>query len=185
MINNSDYCLINYANALIFKYYEINDIQKKCLIKCLKIIKIIYIIKQSKSIIKPKKTLIEFESVEEKGIYYFNYSNICKLKIEKIESNISYSDLIKHAFNYIINNKNRKDELFGEFFDLIIILISSEENYFSEIEKDNENFSNFSSMIKKELLSNSIFFIEKILLSLNYVSVEASKSKYISFLYDI
>ena len=185
LINNSDYCLINYANALIFKYYEINDIQKKCLIKCLKIIKIIYIIKQSKSIIMPKKTLIEFESVEEKGIYYFNYSNICKLKIEKIESNISYSDLIKHAFNYIINNKNRKDELFGEFFDLIIILISSEENYFSEIEKDNENFSNFSSMIKKELLSNSIFFIEKILLSLNYVSVEASKSKYISFLYDI
>jgi len=185
----------NYANLIEYstnlfdnKKYENDELYQKCLIKSLKIIKILYL-----SLIEIKEDLISSEASKEKNIYYFNYTKInaaFQYKIINKDSNLSYSKLLKNIFNYIISNlnneNNRIESLFEECLDLIIILISSNENYFNEIYNiDSKDFSNFYDYLKEKIISNSSFVLEKLLISLNYITNPPSESRYIQFLYDI
>ena len=175
--------LIEYATNLInCKKYEKDELSQKCLIKSLKIVKILYL-----SFIKTNTFKIKSEASKEKNIYFFNYLNIKEAFMDKIRnknSNLSYSNLFLNIFN-IFNEDNRNESLFEECLELIIILISSKENYFIEISNDNEKFKKFKNFIKEEIISSSSFIIEKILLSLNYISIKPSESLYIEFLYEI
>ena len=181
--------LIEYANNLMNnKKFESDELSQKCLIKSLKIIKILYL-----SLIEIKEEKIISEASKEKNIYYFHYTKINEVFQNKVinkNPNLSYSKLLQNIFNYIISNfnneNNRNESLFEECLDLFIIIVSSNENYFNEIcNKDNKNFSDFSDFIKGKIISNTTFILEKLLLSLNYVTKDASESQYIQFLYDI
>jgi hypothetical protein len=84
-------------------------------------------------------------------------------------------------------NNNEKTRfylsLYEECFELIILFISSKKNFFSLLDKENKK--KLINIIKKEILSNSIFAAEKLTTSLNYILDEPSKNEYIAFLYDI
>ena len=181
--------LIEYAiNLMNNKTYEKDKLHYKCLVKSLRIIKILYSAFISKNNVEIKK-----EKIKEKNIYYFDYRYInIKFRVEenlkKIISDLSFSNLVQVIFNYIISNYNndiaKNKLLFGECFELIILLISSNEKYFSEKEIEQKK-STFSNFIEEELISNSYFIIEKILFSLNNVLAKPSESIYIEFLYNI
>ena len=178
--------LIKYANNLMKnKSYENDELYKNCLIKSLKIIKILYI-----SSISIKNKEIESKESKKKSIYYFNYIDVNQKFKENFIVNIPnlfYSELFKNALIYIIsnyNNKNNKIEaLFKECFELFIIIISSKENRLKDLNKDEER--EISNFIRDELISNSSFVIEKLFFSLKFISGLPSENLYIKFLYDI
>ena len=187
MINRNSYeNLIKYViNIIEHKKYEKEKIYKECFIRSLKIIKILYT-----SLAKTKDFEIKNKiSKDEQNIYYFDYDHIKTIFDDdniKMNYNLSYPSLAINLFNYIISNFNNKDILedsfFKECFELIIILISSNENYFSDDIKNNFNFSDF---IKNNIILDSSFVIKIILSSLKYILVNPSESKYIEFLYNI
>ena len=177
--------LIKYTYDLIkIKKYEEEKIYEECLIKCINVIKVLYF-----PLIKKNEPEIKSHLPKNINIYYFDYSNIDKIFKNKnifIEINISFTNLVQSMINYItsnyINNRIHSKLLYEQCLDLIIILISSNEKYFSEL--NDRDKSTFSEIIKEKIISNSSFIIEKILASLNYIS-EPSTSRYIHFLYDI
>jgi len=193
-INGDSYNnLIEYAIKIMNnKLYENEEIYKKCLIKSLKIIKAIYLSLTQKNNLEIKSNI-----KKEINIYYIDYRNIHKIKEEnnlKPKLKLSYSDLVEKLFNCIssdnIKNKSQLNLLlFEECLELIILIISSQQKIFSDLEKTNKSneslISKISKLIEKEIKSNSIFVVEKLLNSLNYISVQSSESKYIEYLYSI
>ena len=186
--------LIEYAiNLIINGKYKNGEIYKECLIKSLKIIKAIYI-----SLIEKKNNFeIKSNTKKEKNVYYFDYRNIHKIKESlniKYNPGLKYSNLVKNLINCMTSiNNNEKTQfylsLYEECFELIILIISSKKENFSLLDKENkiekENEKKLIKIIKKEILSNSIFATEKLTMSLNYILEEPYESEYIIFLYEI
>ena len=187
-INEDNYGnLINYAITLLSNDRNKDEkIYKECLVKNLKIIKAIYL-----SLIKKNNLEIKSFFKKEKNIYYFDYRNIHQIKDRnniKVNPNLPYLDLVKNLINCItsnyINNKTNFDlSLFEDFFELIILIISSRKNIISNLEENNKSI--FSNIIKGEIISNSIFVVDTLLNSLNYISEKPSESQYAEYLYDI
>ena len=205
-INGDSYItLIEYAKKLMNnKLYKTEEIYKECLLKSLKIIKAIYL-----SLTKKNNLEIKSNIKKEKNIYYIDYRNIYRIQERynlQPKPGISYSDLVKNLINFItsdnIKNKSQMDLLlFEECLELIILIISTKQKIFSDLEKSNESnksiesngsketneslISKISKVIKEEIISKSIFVVEKLLDSLNYISVQPSESKYTEYLYNI
>ena len=160
--------LIKYTYDLIkIKKYEEEKIYEECLIKCINVIKVLYF-----PLIKKNEPEIKSHLPKNINIYYFDYSNIDKIFKNKnifIEINISFTNLVQSMINYITSNYNNNrihsKLLYEQCLDLIIILISSNEKYFSEL--NDRDKSTFSEIIKEKIISNSSFIIEKLVFSIS------------------
>ena len=137
---------------------------------------------------------MSYKKLEDNKSYILNIHKIKEENNLKPKLKLSYSDLVEKLFNCIssdnIKNKSQLNLLlFEECLELIILIISSQQKIFSDLEKTNKSneslISKISKLIEKEIKSNSIFVVEKLLNSLNYISVQSSESKYIEYLYSI
>ena len=182
-INGNNYeNLIKYViNIIKNEKYLKDEIYINCLLRSLKIIKILYLsLIQTNNIVK--ENIINLD----KNIYYFDYLNLNKIFKEKmnLKLNLSFSNLPFNLFNFIISNSNNNKAQFKlvleNCFDLLILIISSNDNYISELEE-----TKLSDFIREKILSNSTFVIKILLFSLKFILVNPSKSKYIDILYNI
>ena len=157
--------LIKYNINIMNKYIKSKtEVKRKCTIKCLKIIKIIY-----EACLDNKPNDID---LIDDNIYYLDYSHICneirdKDELKKIVLDLSYADLFKTLSNYLLNYDKKNDnkdeeELYNSVFDFIITLLTFNQKISSEFFADEKNNNTLMDLIKNSLLSNNSFIINSL-----------------------
>ena len=174
--------LINYIIDILKKYKNTkNEVMKKCCIKGLKIIKILF---EASFDFDLKQNLIE------ENIYYLDYSHIKnilkdKQEIKEIIRDYSYSIFFRKLNKYLSDDKNNTDDLFNECFDVLIKLFAFNEKTLNNIISNENSKKSFYDLLKKLISSNSFFIIKSLTDTLKKYYSFSFSSKFIDFIYDI
>ena len=151
--------LIKYNMKIMEKYIKSKDeVKKMCLIKSLKIIKIIY---EACLDSNPNDN-----DLIDGNIYYLDYSHISnvlkdKNDLKKLVLDISYDDFYQKLNNYLLNNE-KKGELYNCVFDFIVTLLALNQKILTLFLADEVTKNSLMNLIKEGLISNNSFIIKSL-----------------------
>ena len=181
-IKNNNYIkLVNYFKTIIEKFNgDLNDLLKRCCLKVLKIIIIIY--RACVGVKKPNDIPIDG------NIYYLDYSHIGnifenKKELKDIVLKYDYSNYMEKLIDYL--DCNGGDEIYNKCFDSLIDLIAFNEEL--NIEMFNAKKNHLLPLIEAIFNSNNSYCINKLFNTLKELTFNISliQNKFIVFLDDI